>query len=885
MSHAWGHPPKEEIEPQPLELSLNPEDGSLLTAPLANVLLTATDGLYQELYQMTHGELEVVGQGTADTEGGEQDAGGGNGGGGSSGGAVSTRRESLANLSFAQRRHEIAWRLAQHGRGLQHVAALCAAAASSDISRQVRVSSTALQHSRAAWVQADEAQDALYFFHAQLFPIRAAPHDVYGASDVLLQGRWLDLPTDLRLADPFETSRPAEWNKSKVQEEWRLAIRDKLLTGEVGWMRQHAQFAPWKIAIRGSRVQLTYGKPRRIHNAETRSSANNQETYPLSAWLTVLPIPDPDRTENDPIKDTVRPTSAEALEWSLLSLDVTVQAKTGEFNHQLDTSNRQRFDLHRLAAKAMAREEQRARVALEAAKEDKDVEPARPLNALFSLSHSFLLSWQLELLSAQALALRRGIWAAGEANPLKVTPIRFVDHSKHPEGLLGVLSISFWKVDDSYGPPTLSDLVDYDGSALPKKSVDDQKAMSAKLREHIPTTNQLILCIRADMERGIRVSVSGGSALQAPDTPAHCQSAARDLIEAASNPLALSASDALLAATRLCAEQKCQATVKALQKELPDWIELSLERCGIVVAASVQYHGIEPTVNHGKKRPILFRLGCDARTGSFVSLFSRNTRLLRNLAGNDLQASEAMAVRVAMLPQNRRRAARSDSSGRIARDAFDSLIRSMNVLGQRVGVGGQWDDVDQMSPSLRERNIGQACRDVRKALINACGIASLYGLAPLAIGAAFGLNAMPDMVGKVVSEKVDGSLLLNAPPVGILLDQQMAESSSTAIDGVSQKRRYLRQSFFAMSCTATENGVTIVPMLVEVALDSPVSPVERQKVEIIPFQKPPSAAETTTKPATKKPRIESSDEDDSNTLQEVDVFAEIVSTTHEAIQS
>ena len=55
--------------------------------------------------------------------------------------------------------------------------------------------------------------------------------------------------------------------------------------------------------------------------------------------------------------------------------------------------------------------------------------------------------------------------------------------------------------------------------------------------------------------------------LQAPDTPAHCQLAARDLIEAASNPLALSASDALLAATRLCAEQKCQATVKALQKE------------------------------------------------------------------------------------------------------------------------------------------------------------------------------------------------------------------------------------------------------------------------------------------------------------------------------
>lgn len=865
MSHAWGRPPKEEIEPRALELSINPEDGSLLTDPLSTVLLAATDGLYQELYQMTHGELEVAGQGPADAEGGEE-AGG-------------TRRERLSNLSFAQRRHEIAWRLAQHGRGMQHVAALCAAAASSDIARQVSVSSRALQHSRAAWVQADEAQDALYFFHAQLFPIRAAPHDVYGASDVLLQGRWFDLPTDLRLAlDPYETSRPAEWSKSQVQEEWQLAIRDKLLTGEVGWMRQHAQSAPWKVSIRGSRVQLTYGKPRQIQNAETRSSATNQETYPLSAWLTVLPIPDPDQIGQEAAKETANAKTESLIEWTLLSLDVTVQAKTGEFNHQLETSNRQRFDLHRLAAKAMTREEQRARTAAEDARGDEEVEPARPLNVLFSLSHTFLLSWQLELLSAQAQALRRGIWAAGETNPLQVTPIRFVDHQSHPEGLLGVLSISFWKVDDSYGPPTLSDLVDYEGKAKRNESHDDQKAISARLWEHIPTSNQLVLCIRADTERGIRVSVSGGSVLQAPDTPAHCRRAARDLIEAASNPLALSASDALLAATRLCAEQKCQATVKALQTELPDWIELSLERCGIVVAATVQYHGLEP---HKRQRPVLFRLGCDARTGSFVSLFSRSTHLLRKLAGNELQASEAMAVRIAMLPQNRRRAARSVSSGRIARDAFESLIRSMNVLGQRVGVGGQWDDIDQMSPSLRERNIGQACRDARQALINACRIAALYGLAPLAIGAAFGLNAMPDMAGKAVTETVDGSTLMNAPPVGILLDQQIAETTSTSLDGVSKKRREEKQSFFSMSCTATEKGVTIVPMKVEISLESPVSVPERQNVEIIKFCQPSRSLE----PKTKKLRVESSDEDDFNTLQEVDEFAEIVSATYDAIQS
>lgn len=878
MSHGphHGRTGKPEIEPQRLELSLNPEDGSLLTAPLTHVLLTATDGLYQELYQMTHGELDVI---TA-TQAPEADEDGA----ASTPTATNQERKRLSDLSFAERRHEIAWRLAQHAKGLQHVAGLSAAAASSNISEQVRVSSTALQHSRTAWVQADEAQDALFFFHAQLFPIRAAPHDIYGALDVLLQGRWLDLPTDLRLAvDPYETSRPAEWNKAQVQEEWQLALREKLLTGEVGWMKHQQINAPWKVAIRGSRIQITYGKPRHIQNAEARSksTAAGQETYPLSAWLTVLPI------EDDP-SDAEHATT----EWSLLTLDVTVQAKTGEFNHQLETSNRQRFDLHRLAARAMEREEQKARQQQEenghSNRNHDKMEPARPLQALFNVGYTFLLSWQLELLSAQAQALRRGIWAAGDANSLEVTPIRFLDHQNSSSGgLLGVLSISFWKVDDSYGPPTLSDLVDSSPAnceATTKPTTEEHEATMAKLWEHIPTSSQLVLCIRADTERGIRVSLSGGSALQEPDTPSHCKNAARDLMVAASNPLALSASDALLAATRLCAEQKCQATVKALRKYLPDWIELTLERCGIVVAAKIQYHGVVPQRGTTLSRPVLFRLGCDARTGSFVSLFSRNTHLLRHLAGNDLRASEAIAVRLASLPSNRRRAARSDSSGRITRDAFDSLIRSMNVLGQRVGVGGHWDDVNEMSASLRERSIGQACRDVRQAIITACGIAALYGLAPLAIGAAFGVTVTPDMAGKGSLESVGETTLLNAPPVGIVLDQEMVETSSTFMDGVTKKKSHIKQSMFALSCTATEKGVTMVPMEIEIVLDSPGSPVERKKLKILEFQDPVKRAEMHYRePPTKKSRCEASDEEDVTTLQEVDVFAEIVCATHDTL--
>lgn len=167
------------VTPCRLELSLNPEDGSLLTASLSTVLLSATDGLHTDLFQMAHGEVDVA-----------QDEHG----------APQTKKEKMSNLAFAQRRHELAWRLAQHSRGLTHVAALTAAAASSpEFAQATRISTKALQHARTAWVQADEAQDALYFFHAQLFPIRQAPHDVYGALDLYKRGQWRDMSTDVKL--------------------------------------------------------------------------------------------------------------------------------------------------------------------------------------------------------------------------------------------------------------------------------------------------------------------------------------------------------------------------------------------------------------------------------------------------------------------------------------------------------------------------------------------------------------------------------------------------------------------------------------------------------------------------------------------------------------
>ena len=103
-----------------------------------------------------------------------------------------------------------------------------------------------------------------------------------------------------------------------------------------------------------------------------------------------------------------------------------------------------------------------------------------------------------------------------------------------------------------------------------------------------------------------------------------------------------------------------------------------------------------------------------------------------------------MAIRILNLPENRRRAASAQSSSRVVRDAFDGLIRSMNLLGQRAGVGGCWDNIDDKSSYLRERAILSACADVESSLIKCCGMAAIYGLFPLAVGTAVGLEAVPD---------------------------------------------------------------------------------------------------------------------------------------------
>lgn len=72
-------------------------------------------------------------------------------------------------------------------------------------------------------------------------------------------------------------------------------------------------------------------------------------------------------------------------------------------------------------------------------------------------------------------------------------------------------------------------------------------------------------------------------------------------------------------------------------------------------------------------------------------------------------------------------------------------------------------------------------------------------------------------------DKVDGVSLLNAPPLSVLLDQQLIENESKTADGEKKKISYIEQQFFAIGCAANPENLTLYPIDISVHLDTPVA--------------------------------------------------------------
>eukprot|EP00978_Attheya_sp_CCMP212_P036342 scaffold163955_cov44-Attheya_sp.AAC.1 len=705
-----------ELQARRLELSLRSEDGSLVTASLASVLNATTQALYADLHAMANGELSIASASLPTDQQQQQQQQQQQGDSSMTAASTPTsssaqppqyKQQSMASLSFAQRRHELSVRMAHHSKSVAHVAALVRSYTTVEdglLPACGMVSSEALQHARAALREADEAQDALYFHHAELWKARRHAHDVFGAMEVTLRGTFDDIPKDICLHQTTTTGATTA-HKSQTVDRLQSCIRRKLLLGEVGFgimthknnhdssTHTHTNnvVLPWKVSLEkgGGVVRLTHGAPIR------------GSKYPMEARVTVL-------------------SESKEAEWTLLSVEVMVAPMTGERSHQLELTNRQRFDLHRIAARCMAVEEasirhqqqqqQQQQIPQEQTKEKDTLSPAkegsaathtetasngngvvvkgvealsdgtkededanrknvlvaRPLDSLFEVAHTFSLSLQLELLSAQADALRKGSWSTssggrggggggGEDGGIVVTPVHFYPPTHKVGATLAVMAIHFWAVDDRYGPPTMGDLLTTTSTTAVDSSASVASTKSGGTRllnqrlGHLPQTpehnaraaRRLCLSIRAVVRTGIIVSISGGdgiaSALSGSSKSSHhLRRNYEKMLNHASNPFELSSSNALLAATVMCAERRCDAVVHALHHEteaesstlgtsvgrpartrsLPDWMRLSVE-CGTVsVAAQIISHGEEANdVTNEEPVVILFRLACDSRTG------------------------------------------------------------------------------------------------------------------------------------------------------------------------------------------------------------------------------------------------------------------------------
>jgi hypothetical protein len=84
---------------------------------------------------------------------------------------------------------------------------------------------------------------------------------------------------------------------------------------------------------------------------------------------------------------------------------------------------------------------------------------------------------------------------------------------------------------------------------------------------------------------------------------------------------------------------------------------------------------------------------------------------------------------------------------------------------------------------------------------------------------------------------VGGVSFLAAPPVSIMLDQQLIETSSATSDGEKKKISFLEQSLFAIAC-CMDDGPTLVPLDISVMLDSPSAGKYRNRmlsVKLLPL--------------------------------------------------
>ena len=651
-------------------LTVSPMDGTLICSPLSAIVNAVTEGLYDEL---------------------------------------KARSETLQSLSFAQRHFELSQCMAQHLKRVAHVTALTEYTTSPNNHWEAILESVqqTLRHVRVSWGAADEAQDALFFHHADLWKARSHCHDLYGALQTFLNGQWTDLSHDLHLQQPplQPSTNSKNNNKKKNPSQECLAkvqslVRTKLVhelsykddDTSVIWKRKKTSWDKIQLEQDQIVVKCVFGP-------------KFQKKHAMEVRLTVL-----------------------SSVWTLLELHIQVQAKTGESHQSCHVQNTQMYTLHKLCTKAL---------------QHKPSQQSSSLETLFQLCHDFLQSWQFQLLYSQAYSLSKS-----KTNTLPtLTVIQHIaktnskqdDSDDENEKYLNEIILYFWSPMEerfaSLWKPSIGPL----DSTLTSSHVTKTANNKNDDEDGMMDASRYCLHLVGVPNKGIQVYLTGAAYYSSTDY--YSKDDVTNVLQHIQNSQQISISHAILAATVICAKQKCQALVQyynsSKHNNIP-WMSVSADGGNIVVSYQQQ---------NSTKTTVLFRVEVDSKTGNFIVTFPKSYTILYSLLPTNNTATST--TKTANKKKQKQQQQQKGLTKRFIKDAVDGLVRSMEVLSKRVGVGvnpttsKNKDEVEVML--LRERAMDSASVDVQKSLMICSAIAYTYGIGAISLAIASSVQVLPDM--------------------------------------------------------------------------------------------------------------------------------------------
>jgi len=85
--------------------------------------------------------------------------------------------------------------------------------------------------------------------------------------------------------------------------------------------------------------------------------------------------------------------------------------------------------------------------------------------------------------------------------------------------------------------------------------------------------------------------------------------------------------------------------------------------------------------------------------------------------------------------------------------------------------------------------------------------------------------------------------LLPAPPISVLIDQDVVETAQSTSDGTNKQSSFIDQSLFSLSCSISTNGPVLLPLDVSIKLDNPMATPERTHVALRKFNLPTTGSD------------------------------------------